>query len=215
MGIFRRKKKRDSGEIIVFWFALIFRAMLVVAIILSIYFTQWENLLAASTALFLTFVPALAEKRFKLDTPSYFELIILIFIFFAIFLGEIFSFYHRVPYWDAMLHFSAGIIIAAVGFALITVLNNSPRVALKLSPFFVALFAFCLGVTLGTLWEIYEFWQDAWFGFNMQKTGLDDTMKDLMLDAIGALLVSVAGFLWIRKDHNSIKWFNKRILDKA
>jgi len=215
MGIFRRKKKRDSGEIIVFWFALIFRVMLVIAVILSIYFNQWENLLAASTALFLTFVPALAEKRLKLDTPSYFELIILIFIFFAIFLGEVFSFYQRIPYWDAMLHLAAGIIIAAVGFALINVLNGNPRIAVKLSPFFIALFGFCLAVALGTLWEIYEFWQDACFGFNMQKTGLDDTMKDLILDAFGALLVSTIGFFCIRKDHNSIKWFNKRILDKA
>jgi len=211
----RKKKKRDVGEIIVFWFALVFRVMLILAVILSIYFSQWENLLAAVTALLLTFIPALAEKKLKLDTPSYFELIILIFIFLAIFLGEIFSFYYHVPMWDSMLHFAAGIIIAAVGFALVTILNDNPRIAVKLSPFFIALFAFCLSVTLGTLWEIYEYWQDSWFGFNMQKTGLDDTMKDLLLDASGALLVSVVGYFWVKKDRNSIRWFNKRVLNKA
>ncbi len=63
-------------------------------------------------------------------------------------------------------------------------------------------FLFALGV--GTLWEIFEFTMDSLFGMNMQKpmlgdpSGLTDTMWDLIVDAVGALVISILGWRYLR-----------------
>ena len=93
-----------------------------------------------------------------------------------------------------MLHSFSGIILGNIGYALVSYLNSSTNVDLNLSPTFVALFTFCFALAIGALWEIYEFAMDSFFGLNMQRTGLDDTMKDLILDTLGAMLFSVLGY---------------------
>lgn len=133
-----------------------------------------------------------------------------LFLFCAIYLGEVRNFYFRIPYWDTILHFFSGAMLGALGFYLVNLLNDSPRLRFALSAGFVTLFAFCFGLAAGAVWEIYEYTADTLFGTNMQKymtdTGtvlvgnaaLTDTMKDLIVDAIAVALVSTIGFFTIR-----------------
>ncbi len=151
-------------------------------------------------------IPMLIEQKWSISIPNYMYVLYFIFLYCAIYLGEVRSFYYIIPYWDTILHAFSGAMLGALGFALISILNNSKRIHLQLSPFFVAMFAFCFALAAGALWEIYEYIADSLFSLNMQKymlkggtllTGqeaLADTMKDIIVDAISALVISATGF---------------------
>ena len=133
-----------------------------------------------------------------------------LFLYGAIFLGEVMAFYYNVPHWDTFLHGLSGAMLGALGYTVISVLNRSDSVPVNLSPLFVAFFTFCFAMTMGMIWEIYEFSVDSLFGTNMQKfafedgTGkigqaaLMDTMKDLIVDTIGALTMSIIGYISLK-----------------
>ena len=155
-------------------------------------------------------LPSLLSHRWKQDLPNFVYVLYYVFLYCAIFLGEVLDFYYTVPHWDTILHFFSGAMLGALGFILVSVLNDSENVPISLSPAFVALFAFCFALSCGAVWEIYEFTVDGLMGLNMQKvitaTGetlagreaLSDTMKDIIIDACSAALVAVAGYVRLK-----------------
>ena len=155
-------------------------------------------------------VPARLMRRWDVEIPRVMFLMYIAFLYCAIFLGEVRSFYYNVPHWDTILHTFSGAMLGALGFSMIAIFNNTERIPLNLSPMFIAVFAFCFALALGGVWEIYEFTMDAVFGTNMQKFALDDgtllvgqaalsdTMKDIIVDAIGALVMSVVGYISLK-----------------
>lgn len=152
-------------------------------------------------------IPAILEKKFQFTLPKTLYIMYLIFLYCAIFLGEIRNFYYSVPHWDSILHTFSSLMSGSFGFMVVDILNRDKHTSINLSPLFVAIFAFCFSVSIGALWEIYEYSFDGLLGLNMQKFRLEngiileghdalgDTMKDIILDSIGALLASVAGFI--------------------
>ncbi len=110
------------------------------------------------------------------------EITILIFIFAAEILGEIQSYYIKVPSWDTALHTINGFLMAAIGFALVDILNQSKKVSMKLSPLFVAIVAFCFSMTIGVVWEFFEFSMDQMFHLDMQKDTVIHQIHSVMLD---------------------------------
>ena len=152
-------------------------------------------------------LPALLERKLEIVIPSNMMIVYTLFLYGAIFLGEVMAFYYRVPHWDTILHAFSGAMLGALGYSVVSFLNRSDGVPIELSPLFVAFFAFCFSMTMGMLWEVYEFTMDALFGTNMQKfmqeggtmlvgqSALADTMKDIIVDAVGALVVSVVGYI--------------------
>ena len=204
-------------------------------------------------------IPYLVENWLKVDLPVVLESIILLFIFSAEILGEIGSFYTHIPWWDTMLHTLNGFLMAAIGFALIDILNNSPKFHITMSPLFVAFVAFCFSMTVGVVWEFFEFFMDYFALTDMQKDrmvtdissvlinpsglndtiiikdiestavtlkdgtvqvfqggyldiGIIDTMKDLLVNLIGAVVFSVIGYFYII-GRNKIKWLYIRSID--
>ena len=164
------------------------------------------------------FLPGVLERSFKIEIPSNMLILYTIFLYSAIYLGEVKSFYYHVPHWDTILHTFSGAMLGALGFSFITLLNKSETVHMNLSPLFVVIFSFCFAVTLGVFWEIYEFAFDGILGLNMQKFALEgradligraalvDTMKDLIVDCLGAFIMSIIGYIsliykkgWIEK----------------
>ena len=190
--------------------------------------------------LILFMVPQFLDKKLSVTIPVGLETVILIFIFSAEILGEINAFYVKIPIWDSILHTTNGFLMAAIGFALIDLFNRSEKFSIKMSPYFVAFFAFCFSLTVGVLWEFFEFSMDQFFGLDMQKDwivtainsvklnptganvpihvdvqsvvingeqwnlggyldiGLIDTMKDLIVNFIGAVVFSVIGILYLK-----------------
>ncbi len=151
-------------------------------------------------------IPTIITHRFKLMVPGVMCILYYVFLYCAIFLGEIFSFYYRIPIWDSILHAMSAAMLGALGFILVDWLNKDEHVKLSMNPLFVSLFAFSFALMIGTLWEIYEFSFDSILGLNMQKARLEngtpligsaavtDTMKDLIIDALAALAVAIIGF---------------------
>lgn len=201
-------KKRGKPKIEVI-FANGFRVLLMLSMIVSIFTHDWLNLFIAILTLFLTFLPFIIARRGHIYLPPSFQIIILLFIFAAQFLGEINSYYHEFWWWDIMLHTLSGIILGIIGFLLVYILNKEEKVDVMLSPFFMALFSFAFAVSVGALWEIFEFSVDSILGFNMQKSGLVDTMWDLIVDSIGGIVAAIYGYLYGKNKEKGV--FNKQI----
>jgi hypothetical protein len=150
-------------------------------------------------------LPTFCTKKLKLMVPNAMCILYYVFLYCAIFLGEIFSFYYLVPRWDLYLHAMSGAMLGALGFILVDWLNKDGRVRISLSPLFVSIFAFSFALAVGALWEIYEFAFDSILGLNMQKfryedgtlmigkAALNDTMEDIIIDAIAAATVAIIG----------------------
>ena len=189
----------DKADKIKLVISLVFRLLLVTAAIISAVKHDWIDVGTSILTLFLTFLPSILEKKFRVDFPGEFEIVILLFIYASIYLGDLHAFYLKFWWWDIMLHSLSGIIFGIIGFSLIYILNRSNRCAVQLSPGFVAFFAFCFAMALGALWEIYEFLMDVLLDLKMQRFGLVDTMYDLILDFFSALLTSLVGYLYLRK----------------
>ena len=162
-------------------------------------------------------LPTFINHRWKLMLPGVMCILYYIFLYCAVVLGEIFSFYYKIPHWDSMLHAMSGAMLGALGFIIVDRLNRDPKVKLSMSPIFVSLFAFSFALSIGALWEIYEFSFDFLLGLNMQKFkkesgapligqyALADTMKDLIIDAVSAASVAVIGYLTSIKDKKTRK----------
>ena len=163
-------------------------------------------LIQCCLGLLVTALPSILERKFSLAIPNSMSIAYYIFLFCAVYLGEVHNFYYLIPYWDNILHCFSGAMLGALGFTLVKILNDSDRVHVVLSPVFICLFAFCFALAAGAVWEIYEFTGDTIFSLNMQKyrledgtmlagsEALEDTMHDLIIDAVGALSVVIVGF---------------------
>jgi len=161
--------------------------------------------------------PSIVSRKLKFNIPNFIYIMYYIFLYCAIFLGEVLNFYYVIPHWDVILHFFSGAMLGALGFILVSQLNDSEMIRVSLSPFFVALFAFCFALSCGAVWEVYEFVFDGLLGLNMQKfitaTGevlvghnaLHDTMTDIIVDALAALLISLIGYSRLKAE----KWFRR------
>lgn len=119
-------------------------------------------------------LPLRLIRQKTLQIPRVMLVLYIAFLYCAIFLGEVRSFYYAVPHWDTILHTMSGAMLGALGFSMIAIFNNAERIPLNLSPVFIAVFAFCFALAMGAVWEIYEFTMDSVFGTNMQKYMLDN-----------------------------------------
>ena len=154
-------------------------------LIRAVFVGRYENVFVCVLSLLLFCMPMLLEKKLSIDIPPLMEAIIYCFIFAAEILGEINSFYTKIPGWDTMLHTLNGFLVAAVGFCLVDLFNRSERMTFKLSPIFLALVAFCFSMTVGVLWEFFEFSMDYFFGTDMQKDFIINAVHSVTLNPDG------------------------------
>ena len=220
---------------------MILRVLVILVMILQFFNRNYENVFLCILTLFLLIVPSFIQINLKIELPTALEIIILLFIFAAEILGEIQAYYIKFPFWDTVLHTINGFLMAAIGFALVDILNRSKRITFQLSPVFLAVVAFCFSMTIGVVWEFFEFSMDMFFNLDMQKDtivhsissvvldptnsnvpvgidnitdvavngkslglggyldiGLIDTMKDLLVNFIGAVVFSIIGYFYVK-----------------
>lgn len=218
-------------------FYVILRILTIFALVRSIFLRSFESTLYCALALVLFEAPMWVSRKLKMEFSPVMEVIVLLFIYAAEILGEVNHYYVLVPGWDTALHTINGFLCAAIGFCLVDMLNRSEQVELKLSPAYLAMVAFCFSMTIGVLWEFFEYTADRLMQMDMQKDflvqrfstvfpgiatsslsnivrtqitladgrivtveggyldiGINDTMKDLMVNALGALAFSIIGF---------------------
>lgn len=220
----------------------ILRLLVIVIMVLQILNRNYENVFLCILTLGLMVLPSFIQVGFKIELPTTLEIIILLFIFAAEILGEIGSYYTKIPIWDSVLHTMNGFLAAAIGFSMVDIFNRNERFSFKLSPAFMAIVAFCFSMTIGVIWEFFECGMDLFLGFDMQKDtvihafstvmldptggnhpvrlediksvivngkelglngyldiGLLDTMKDLFVNFVGAVIFSIIGFFYVKK----------------
>lgn len=176
-----------------------------VELVVLLFKGQWLMAFLATMIMAIMIATGAFSKRLPVNIPPEFQVIGIIFVFAAIFLGEIRYFYLRIWWWDVALHASASLLLGIFGFLLVYVLNENNNVRVYLHERFVALFAFVFSLSMGALWEIFEFGMDHVFGTNMQKpmlgdpSGLIDTMSDMMVDALGAATISLLGWWYMKR----------------
>ena len=198
--------KNFRFKLVFIWFI---RILLIGAITANIFTFHWLSLFNSSLALLVTYIPNFLSKKHLLYTPSDIQIIIIAFVFASLYLGELREFYYRFWWWDTMLHTFSGIILGFVGFILIYFLNHDENIDLLLSPIFVAIFTFSFSVSIGVVWEIFEFTMDSLFAFNMQKSGLVDTMWDLIADCVGSGIAAFYGYNHLKR--NLPSYFEKAV----
>ena len=229
---------------------LILRFLVVVCMFLQIIRGDLNNALLCLLSLVLLFAPLFIQNKYEITLPDSLEISIYLFIFSAEILGEINNFYGIIPHWDTCLHTINGFLATAVGFSLVDLLNKNSK-DINLSPFYLCLVAFCFSMTIGILWEFFEYGGDKLMKFDMQKDtlitnissvylnpdienkpvvvdnigkteifdkdgkllyvidggyldiGLNDTMKDLFVNFIGALVFSFFAYIGLKNNKSS------------
>ena len=164
---------------------IILRALVIFAIVAQSFKGNFENVFLCVLTLFLFTLPSFLERTIRIEIPDTLEVIILLFIFAAEILGEIQAYYIQYPYWDTMLHTLNGFLCAAIGFSLLDILNRNEKLKFSLSPVYLAVVAFCFSMTIGVLWEFFEFSMDHFFLLDMQKDTIVHSIGSVMLDPAG------------------------------
>ena len=221
---------------------LLLRLSVILTLVAQVFNRDWESVFFCALALFLMMIPSFIEHNWHIDIPDTLEIIVIVFIYAAEILGELKAYYINVPFWDTMLHTTTGFLAAAVGFSLCDIFNRNENIKFDLSPFFLAFVAFCFSMTVGVLWEFFEFGMDFFTGSDMQKDtvinaihttmleptksnrvvhitgitdvilsdgtslglggyldiGIIDTMKDLFVNFIGAVVFSFIGYFYVK-----------------
>lgn len=242
----RKKPKLFERKGAVLSVYLILRFFVILTMIRQFFNRDYESVLICILTLFLFMLPSILAKRLHIALPDVLQIVILLFVFAAEILGEIREFYVLVPHWDTVLHTINGFLFAAIGFCIVNLLNEDKNISMTLSPFYMAVAAFCFSMTIGVLWEFFEWGMDTVLHLDMQKDtvldalssvtlhpdgknipviingiqgtilqledgtqyimpvtgyldmGLQDTMKDLLVNLVGAIVFSGFGYFYIK-----------------
>lgn len=181
--------KDSSPRILAVW------SLLLLAGLVALGLARWSLAFVSFATLALSLLPPLLAARWSLVLPQPFLIFTTIFFFASIFLGEAFDFYERLWWWDLALHGSAAVGFGLTGFLFVFMLFEGDRFAAP--PLAIAFITFCVAMMVGAMWEVFEFTMDTTLGMNMQKSGLNDTMADLILNAIGGLIASLTGYVYL------------------
>ena len=175
---------------------LLIRISLLIAIIQAIQKTNIIVLFFSTLVFLITFIPLFFKRKYNLRIPTEIEIIIVLFLYASLFLGEVHNYYLKFWWWDILLHTGSAIIFGFVGFTILYFMYSQHKVDAK--PINLAIFSFSFAIAIGAVWEIFEFSMDQLFGFNMQKSGLVDTMWDLIVDTLGAIFASSIGYFYLK-----------------
>ena len=193
-GVFQIQLKWiDRSQVIIANLLQLAMLVLVIALLTS---QQWFSAFVGAIVLSLTFTPAILERQLSVYLPVEFSFITALFMYASFALGEVSDFYARFWWWDLLLHSFSALMVGITGFLMIYVFYMTNRI--QIAPIYVALVTLSLSVTVGTIWEIFEFIMDWLFSLNMQKSGLIDTMTDIMVNTLGGMVAAVSGYYYVR-----------------
>lgn len=178
------------------WLAKIIWAVLALLMLDALVQHNWPLAFVALATLMLSLAPVVVARWAEIVVPPSFIAAIVVFVGGTLFLGEVYDFYNRFWWWDLVMHSGSAVGFGLIGFVLVFMMFQGDRYAAP--PIAVAFFAFCFALAIGALWEIFEFGMDQVFGLNMQKSGLMDTMWDLIMDFLGALIGAGAGYAYLK-----------------
>ncbi len=167
----------------------VLRLLVIISAVAQAMHGNWNNVFLCIVTLVLFTFPGIFSRRFKIEMPQTLEIIVYLFIYAAEICGEIQNFYGIFKHWDTMLHTLNGFLCAAVGFSTIDILNRTDKFHITMTPVFVALVSFCFSMTVGVMWEFFEFGADYYFGQDMQKDRVIEVFQTKYIDKNNDLIV--------------------------
>ena len=208
-------------RVVHFTILAVLHLVMIVELVLLVMDRQWVHAFLVVGIMAVMLLPILLKPHLPVHFPHEVQIFVIGFVFATLFLGEVRGYYGRFWWWDLLLHGTAGLLLGVLGFMIVYVLNENERVDMHMRPSFLALFAFCFSQAIGAIWEVFEFAVDELFGLTMQKpmlgdtSGLTDTMWDLIVNAIGAAIISLAGWRYLRRVRTSpLESWSKRFIDR-
>jgi len=214
---YHKARSHDKIDMMLWRISLVTKVLIIMAVIASIPTQEFFLIFSGIIALFFMFLPAILQRKWKVFLPVEIDIFLSIFILVHFVLGEVHN-YYRLPWFDLALHMSSAAVVALLGFLIIYVFLSTKKITAR--PSMILLFAISLSMCIGATWEIFEFSMDQLFGFNMQKSGLVDTMWDLIVTLIAAILVSLAGYRYLKSEqkggviHRLAQKFHKHYVPK-
>ena len=178
-------------------------------------------------SIFILLTPYYFLWRTKHKAPPGLLAMWAIFMFGSNYLGSALDVYFIIPHLDTLMHAYSGGLLVILGFMLFRVIHKDNEYPQGSSPVFIIGAAFCFAMTVGVVWEIYEYLMDIIMGWNMQRfarqyldgtrvdligqEALHDTMTDFIGNMAGAIVVLVAGYKSLKIDGKFAEWmkFNK------
>ena len=201
-----RERTHQKIELILYY---LLKAIILLSVPVALLRHEWATAFFIFLIFLLTFIPTVLKRKYRLYMPITFDLYTSFFIFISLFLGEIHDYYFKFWWWDVYMHTQGGIFLGLGGFILVYVLNEQRNISVHMKPGFISFFAFTFAMTFAVFWELFEYFMDSVFGFNMLKSGLVDTMWDLIVSAGGALITATLGYFWLKK------WIRFTIFDRS
>ncbi len=202
LSLFKEIKSDESVMHLLLW---ILRVVILGTALWALFLFSWQSFFLAILAYILSFIPEFIEYKFKTVLPIEFDFAIALFVFLSVFLGEIGDVYERFFWWDAVLHLASGFMLGYIAFLWLYIQVKRAKIdtSSKIHGFII----FCVAMALGALWEVFEFAMDQIFGLNMQKSGLLDTMWDLIVNSLGALSIALIGATYMK--HGGVGFIRK------
>lgn len=159
----------------------------------------YDRLLGDASIIFVLFIPKIARKLFKLKISNGLELVYIIFIILAQFLGSIVNLYNTTWWYDLFMHFLSGSLTAVLAL----VIMNWLGVYKSKNKLFNVLFMISFSSFIASFWEFGEYLTYIILGMDVQHnltTGVNDTMQDMLIAFLGCIIVVVKYLFENKKD---------------
>lgn len=157
---------------------------------------SYDRILGDITIPLVLLIPRIIKRLFKIKITDTMELIYVVFIILAQFLGSVVNLYNNDTTWwyDLFTHFLSGVLTSVLALVVL----NWFGVYKEKNKGFNFLFIICFTLMVASVWEFVEFGTDTFLGMDVQHsldTGVRDTMEDMLIAFLGSLIVSVTYLL--------------------
>lgn len=179
-------------------------SLILVAIIGSLYFIFTKDdsiiLVLKDLSIILT-INALnvIQKIFKIKINDGINLLYIIFVFMAHFLGVTCELYNHIYWFDKFVHFLSGIVTSFIVIYILTKLKSNKSIIFNI------LFILSFTLSVAAFWEMFEYLCSYYFKIDPQKvieTGVIDTMHDILVAFLGSILVCICYLFEIKNKYN-------------
>jgi uncharacterized membrane protein YjdF len=188
----------------------ILRILIIILLIYKLINNDLSNIGMPILAFILSFYNIIIRNVLHINLNYYSRILLTILLFLAQLLGSSLGFYNLFDNWDLIVHFISGIVIFYVGYNIVS--NLCEKNENKLEKKVKILFSIFFALSIGSVWEMYEYLIDGILNIDSQRTAnligriaIKDTMTDLLASTFGTILTAIIFIMIRRKENNVLK----------
>ena len=174
----------------------ILKIVMVLLLVIAVWKKDWLWVFGCVLGVLLSMVPSALKRNFNITLPWVLDLLIASALFLHIG-GGVLNAYHMIPGYDIITHFVSSVLVAFLAFVVIYILDEYWE-GLHMDKYAMAFVVVIFTMATGVVWEFNEWATDLVFGTN-EQWGLNDTMKDLLVDTIAGIIMALVGVSLIKR----------------